>query len=127
VNKYLVGPIDGRTLIYSRRQKTTTIVKATESMDISGSVCRLDWLGRNNTAWNRRDRSGQWRSYELCQDVKLLLVLLQSSNVQDKHPPCAVRLSWLKMPIRAHFFSAANFDPQNRSDWPTFWCAIRVH
>jgi len=31
------------------------------------------------------------------------------------------------MPIHAYFFSAGDFYQESRPDWPSYWCAIRVH
>jgi len=39
----------------------------------------------------------------------------------------AVRLSWLENAYSLPLFSAGNFVPWSISDWPSFWCAIRVH
>jgi len=37
-----------------------------------------------------------------------------------------VRLIWLNAYSRP-LFSVGDFDPEGKSDWPSFWCVIRVH
>jgi len=37
------------------------------------------------------------------------------------------RVSWLENAYSHPLCFAGNFDPQNRSHWPSFWCTMTVH